>query len=298
MGTMREAIKKVCITGGTHGNELTGVYLVHKFQANPALVRRDSFETLCMHTNVGAIKQCTRYVDKDLNRTFTLEALDDHTLTAYEDTLAKVINQRIGPKGSATPTVDLVIDLHTTTSDMGLSICVSTQDPFTWQAIAYAQEQIPELHVFRWNGDTEDASFVSSIPPHGITIEVGPIPQGVLRADMFFGTERVVQTILDYVDLYNQGKAKRYAEVAIYDHDTLIDYPRNNKGEITAMLHPSLQDNGYTKIEKGDPLFVTLEGIDVCYEGEDPRYVLFANEAAYYEKHFSMCLTEKKTIQL
>ncbi len=295
---MHQAIKKVGITGGTHGNELTGVYLIHKFQANPALVKRTSFETLCMHMNVGAIEQCTRYVDKDLNRTFTLKALEDYTLTEYEDSLSKVINQQIGPKGSDTPAVDLVIDLHTTTSDMGLSICVSTQDPFTWQAIAYVQEQIPELHIFRWNGDTEDASFVSSIPPHGITIEVGPIPQGVLRADTFFGTERVVQAILDYVELHNQGKAIQYTEANIYDHVELIDYPRNAQGEITAMLHPSLQDNGYAKIEKGDPLFVTLEGKDICYEGEEPRHILFANEAAYYEKHFSMCLTDKKTISL
>jgi aspartoacylase len=295
---MKHTIKKVAITGGTHGNELTGVYLIHKFLANPDLVKRRGFETLCMHTNIGAMERCTRYVDKDLNRTFTLEALDDHSLTAYEDSLSKVINQKIGPKGSDTPAVDLVIDLHTTTSDMGLSICVSTTDSLTWQAIAYAQEQIPELNIFRWNGDTEDASFVSSIPPHGITIEVGPIPQGVLRADMFFGTERVVQALLDYVALYNQGKTKQYAHVDIYDHVALIDYPRNDRGEITAMLHPNLQDHGYTKIEKGDPLFMTLSGEDVCYEGEEPRYVLFANEAAYYEKHFSMCFTDKKTITL
>ncbi len=295
---MNHTIKNVAITGGTHGNELTGVYLIHKFLAHPESVKREGFTTHCIHTNVGAMKQCTRYVDKDLNRTFTLKALDDYTLTEYEDSLSKVINQRIGPKGSKDPAMDMVIDLHTTTSDMGLSICVSTTDAFTWQAIAYVQEQIPELHIFRWNGDTDDASFVSSIPPHGITIEVGPIPQGVLRADMFFGTERVVQAILDYIELYNQGKAKPYTTAEIYDHVELIDYPRNAEGQITAMLHPHLQDNGYAKIEKGDPLFVTLEGEDVCYEGTEPRYILFANEAAYYEKHFSMCLTDKKTITL
>jgi len=295
---MHHTIQNVAITGGTHGNELTGVYLIHKFLKHPETVHRKTFKTHCLHTNVGAIKQCTRYVDKDLNRTFTLKALDDYTLTGYEDALSKVINQRIGPKGSENPAMDLVIDLHTTTSDMGLSICVSTTDAFTWQAIAYVQEQIPELHVFRWNGDTDDASFVSSIPPHGITIEVGPIPQGVLRADMFFGTERVVQAILDYVELYNRGAAKQYTTAEIYDHVALIDYPRNAEGQITAMLHPTLQDNGYAKIVQGDPLFITLEGEDICYEGEEPRYVLFANEAAYYEKHFSMCLTDKKTISL
>ncbi len=291
-------IRKVALTGGTHGNELTGVYLIQKFLSHPELVQRESFETLCMHTNVGAIKQCTRYVDKDLNRTFTLEALNDYSATAYEDALSKVINQKLGPKGSDETAVDLVIDLHTTTSDMGLSICVSTKDPLTWQAIAYAKAQIPELNIFRWNGDTDDASFVSSIPPHGITIEVGPIPQGVLRADMFFGTEKVIQALLDFVQLHNNGETKRYTEVEIYDHVALIDYPRNKEGAITAMLHSTLQDNGYAKVSKGDPLFVSLEGEDICYEGEESRYVLFANEAAYYEKHFSMCLTDKKTIKL
>ena len=295
---MNGKIKSVAITGGTHGNELTGVYLIQKFLANPKCVERESFETHCMHTNVGAIAQCTRYVEKDLNRTFTKEGLSDSSLIAYEDILAKVINQKLGPKGSDNPAVDLVIDLHTTTSDMGLSICVSTTDPLTWQAIAHAKAQIPELHIFRWNGDTDDASFVSSIPPHGITIEVGPIPQGVLRADMFFGTERVIQVLLDFVELYNKGEAKTYTEVEIYDHVALIDYPRNKEGAITAMLHPALQDNGYAKIEKGDPLFISLEGETINYEGEESRYVLFANEAAYYEKHFSMCLTDKKRIRL
>ena len=295
---MAHHIKKVAITGGTHGNELTGVYLVHKFLSHPELVQRESFETLCMHTNVGAIKQCTRYVDKDLNRTFSLSALQDYSSPDYEDALSKVINQRLGPKGAAETAVDMVIDLHTTTSDMGLSICVSTEDALTWQAIAYAKEQIPELHIFRWKGDTDDASFVSSIPPHGITIEVGPIPQGVLRADVFFGTEKVIHALLDYLEHYNQGSAETYTEVEIYDHVALIDYPRNAEGEISAMLHPTLQDKGYQKVERGDPLFISLEGEDICYEGESPKYVLFANEAAYYEKHFSMCLTDRKVISL
>jgi len=295
---MDQRIKKVALTGGTHGNELTGVYLIQKFLSHPELIQRESFEILCMHTNVAAIKQCTRYVDKDLNRTFSLQALNDYSTTTYEDTLSKVINQRLGPKGAEETAVDLVIDLHTTTSDMGLSICVSTEDSLTWQAIAYAKEQIPELHIFRWKGDTEDASFVSSIPPHGITIEVGPIPQGVLRADVFFGTERVIQVLLDFVELHNRGEVQFYTEVEIYDHVVLIDYPRDKEGNIMAILHPTLQDNGYAKVEKGDPLFISLEGTDICYEGEESRYVLFANEAAYYEKHFSMCLTDKKRIKL
>ncbi|MGB8689622.1 MAG: succinylglutamate desuccinylase/aspartoacylase family protein, partial [Microcoleus sp.] len=33
-------IKRVAIVGGTHGNELTGIYLVKKFEREPNLIAR------------------------------------------------------------------------------------------------------------------------------------------------------------------------------------------------------------------------------------------------------------------
>jgi succinylglutamate desuccinylase len=35
-----DLIRRVAIVGGTHGNELTGVYLVKKFQQSPNLLKR------------------------------------------------------------------------------------------------------------------------------------------------------------------------------------------------------------------------------------------------------------------
>jgi len=296
---MKKQIRKVAITGGTHGNELTGVYLINKFTKNPDLVKRDSFETFFMHTNLGAIKQCTRYVDKDLNRTFTLAGLNDKTLTSYEDKLAKEINQKIGPKGSDNPNVDFIMDLHSTTSNMGLSICISTEDKLSWQVAAYVKECIPELHIFNWKGDTGDTSFVSSIPPSGFTIEVGSIPQGVLRADMFFETKKIVQTILDFFELYNTNKLKKtYTQIEIYDNVKTVDFPKDSKGNIQAMVHPNLQENGYFKLKKADPIFITFDGENIGYKDEEGLYALFINEAAYYEKGVAMCLARKKTVEI
>lgn len=297
-GKLMKKIKKIAITGGTHGNELTGVYLINKFTKNPELVKRKSFETIFMHTNIGAIKQCTRYVEKDLNRTFTDEGLNNPTLDSYEEKLAKEINQKIGPKGSVTPNMDFVIDLHSTTSKMGLSLSISTQDELTWQVAAYVKECIPEVNIYSWKGDTNDTSFVSTITPSGITIEVGSIPQGVLRADMFFKTEKIIQTILDYFELYNNEKIeKKYTQVEIYDIVKMIDFPKEN-GNINAMVHPNLQDNGYFKLKKGDPIFLTLEGKEICYDEKEDLYALFINEAAYYEKGVAMCLSKKKVIKI
>ncbi|HIO95788.1 MAG TPA: aspartoacylase, partial [Campylobacterales bacterium] len=65
-------IKKVAITGGTHGNELTGVYLVKKWQKSPTRIKRSSFETITQLMNQQAIKEVRRYIDHDLNRSFGL----------------------------------------------------------------------------------------------------------------------------------------------------------------------------------------------------------------------------------
>ena len=296
---MQEIIKKVAITGGTHGNELTGVYLINKFKKNPKLIQREGFETVIMHNNLKAIQKCTRYIDKDLNRTFKTEDLNDPNKADYEDVLAKVINAKLGPKGSEHPNIDFIVDLHSTTSNMGLSIVIDEGSKLTWQVAAYLKEMEPRVNIFRWKGDTKDVSFVNSIAKNGFAIEVGAIPQGVLRADLFFDTEKLIHHILDFIEKLNNKKfQKNYTSIEIYDHIELLDFPRDEQGNIIAMVHPNLQDKDYIKLKKGDPLFITLEGESIVYDKDEEIYPLFINEAAYYEKGFAMCLTQKKVIKI
>lgn len=61
------------------------------------------------------------------------------------------------------------------------------------------------------------------------------------------------------------------------------------------MVHQDRQDKDFALIEAGEPLFLTLAGETILYEGE-ALYALFINEAAYYEKGFAMCLARKQTI--
>lgn len=70
-------IKHVLIVGGTHGNELTGVYLLKKFEQCPELIRRPSFETITLLGNPKAVEAGVRYIDKDLNRCFNLQELEN-----------------------------------------------------------------------------------------------------------------------------------------------------------------------------------------------------------------------------
>ncbi len=288
-------IKRVAVTGGTHGNELTGVYLVKKWQKNPKLIERKSFETLAQLMNQQAIKEVRRYIDHDLNRSFSLSDLANNQLDTYEATLAKELDALLGKKGSTNPNVDFIVDLHTTTANMGLSIVVSNPSTTTWRAIAYLCKAEPSLKVYRWQGDIENA-FVDSIAPHGFAIEVGAVPQGVLRADLFQKTEALVYHLLDFIDKENSEENLELPnEVEIYDHEQLVDYPRNENSDIAGMVHQERQDQDFTLINKGDPLFLTLDDEVIAYKGES-LYTIFVNESAYYEKGFAMTLARKKRV--
>jgi aspartoacylase len=290
---MGEQIGKVAITGGTHGNELTGVYLVKRWMQNPALVEREGFQTLLIHANPEAIKACRRYIDRDLNRSFKrtdLENPADH----YEARRACELNALLGPKGAKKGAVNFIVDLHSTTANMGLSIVVSNESALSWKAIRYLCRVEPTLKVYRWKGDEEDA-FVDSIAPHGFAIEVGAVPQGVLRSDLFFATDRLVMHLLDFFVRYNSGADLSHfeKEVEVYDHVDMIDYPRDAKGDLDGMVHEALQDRDYTLLKKGDPIFRKLDGSEIFYDRDEPLHALFINEAAYYEKGFAMTLARK-----
>jgi len=290
-------IGKMAITGGTHGNELTGVYLVKKWQNNPELIQRSNFQTITKLMNTRAIQEVRRYVDQDLNRSFAIHDLADDDLDNYEAKLAKTINEELGKKGSSEPNVDFIVDLHTTTANMGLSIVVSNASSITWRAIAYLCKMEPALKVYRWQGDIENC-FVDSMAPHGFAIEVGAVPQGVLRADLFLQTEALIYHLLDYIEKENSGEELGLENtLEIYDHDILVDYPRNEEGDIVGMVHQERQDKDFTLIKQGDPLFLTLENETINYDGED-RYTIFINEAAYYEKGFAMTLAQKRVVEI
>jgi aspartoacylase len=245
--------------------------------------------------NQQAIKEVRRYIDHDLNRSFSLSDLANNQLDTYEATLAKELDALLGKKGSTNPNVDFIVDLHTTTANMGLSIVVSNPSTTTWRAIAYLCKVEPSLKVYRWQGDIENA-FVDSIAPHGFAIEVGAVPQGVLRADLFQKTEALVYHLLDFIDKENSEENLELPnEVEIYDHEQLVDYPRNENSDIAGMVHQERQDQDFTLINKGDPLFLTLDDEVIAYKGES-LYTIFVNESAYYEKGFAMTLARKRRV--
>ncbi|MEB3343035.1 aspartoacylase [Okeania sp.] len=290
-----EKINKLAIVGGTHGNEFTGIYLVKKFEKFPDLISRTNFETNTLLANPKAFELVRRYVDTDLNRCFKAEYLEKDTNLNYEQSRARFINQMLGPKGN--PKFDFILDLHTTTANMGLTIVLVNNHPFNLKMVAYLSSFEPDLKVYSWINPGVENSFVNSICECSLGIEVGPIAPGTLQADLFQKTEKLVQRSLDFIEQFNEGKLHHInRDIVVYKHLKVVDYPKNKHGEITAMIHPELQGRDYQKLNPGAPIFLTFDGETICYDEESSVWPVFINEVAYYEKGIAFCLTKQEII--
>jgi aspartoacylase len=292
-----EQINRIAIIGGTHGNELTGAYLIKKFEQFPSLVTRSTFETITLFGNPRAFEVGRRYIDKDLNRCFLLKDLLNPTLSNYEDLRAKTIHHILGPKGN--PAVDFILDLHSTTANMGITLILSSQHPFNLRLAAYLSQTDPLIKIFSWAQPSQDSSLLRSLCELGFAIEVGPVAQGVLHAGFFQQTEALVYRILDYLEMTNQGNSLAIdPNLILYQFIGAVDYPRDEDGEIRAMIHPQLQSRDYEPLHPGDPMFLTFDDETIAYEGESTVYPVFINEASYYEKGVAIYLAEKQPIVL
>lgn len=288
-------INRVVIVGGNHGNELTGIYLVKKFHNHPDLVHRSSFETLSLLGNPQAIAARVRYVEKDLNRCF-VQLSNEDKLANYEELRAQEIQTILKPK---IPDIeDVIIDLHTTTSNMGLCIILGNRHPVLLELAAVLSAINPLVKVYL-HEQPKGSGFLRSLSDLGFALEVGPVPQSILNAELFQQTEQLIYTSLDYFENYNLGKnLLKNNTLTVYRSIGVIDYPRSEDGEIQGMIHPQIQFRDYEPLHPGEPMFMTFRGEEIVYKGNDIVYPIFINEAAYYEKGIAMHISQKELIEI
>ncbi|MEH1965888.1 aspartoacylase [Nostoc sp.] len=291
-------INRVAIVGGTHGNEFTGAYLIQKFAKFPDLITRPSFETVTLLANPHAFAAGRRYVEKDLNRCFLKQDLQNPTLNSYEELQAKSIQNTLASNGNKQ--ADFILDLHSSTANMGLTIILVNSHPLNLKLAAYLSQISPLVKVYRCSFKSiEENPFVNSLCELGFAIEVGPIAQGILKATLFQETEELVHAVLDYLEQFNQGEISLTNEMLIvYDHLSVVDYPKKPDGTMFGMIHPELQDKDYQALNPGDPIFLTFDDKTIFYEGASTVWPIFINEAAYYEKGIAMCLTQRQQINI
>uniref|UniRef100_A0A673CZ11 N-acyl-aromatic-L-amino acid amidohydrolase n=1 Tax=Sphaeramia orbicularis TaxID=375764 RepID=A0A673CZ11_9TELE len=277
-------LSRVAVCGGTHGNELSGVYLVRELLKVKKKKKKEeededggAMSVLLVLSNPRAMQQCLRYIDTDLNRCFTHACLIGPTLdkTPYEMRRARELNAMLGPKGSA-GAMDLICDLHNTTANMGLSL------------ITYSDHDWICMHIFRHLQAQhlllKNVFFYIYIIEN-ISMEVGPQPHGVVRSNIYTTMKSGVQYMLDWVHFFNSGVIFDGGFMDVFTVVKHIDYPRDGETHnITAAIHPQLQDRDFCLLRPGDPLFQTFSGETLRYTGSEPLYPFFINESAYYEK--------------
>lgn len=313
-------IRSVAIVGGTHGNELNGVELAKHLQRNPALAQRPSFQTQVILANPAAIERNVRYVDEDLNRCFTRAALGDATRDSREARRAKELDATLGPKGSAAPATDLVIDLHNTTAATGVCVLTAREDELCVALAAHLvlehngeEEEVPVRLALWPDRPREEYALLPTVAPHGITFEVGPAPWGCVAPAQYARSLALLARALDYVHAHNESIARnaagaddawRVARVPAYRALTPLPYPRHANGDLAATIHPARQARDFEPLRRGDPLFMTLDTLEtVEFDGApdvdgDVFYPFFINEAAYYEVDKALVLAAREEIEV
>ncbi|KAF3687724.1 N-acyl-aromatic-L-amino acid amidohydrolase (carboxylate-forming) B [Channa argus] len=293
-------LSRVAICGGTHGNEMSGIYMIREMQ------RRQVEKSSCVSittvlSNPPSVDACRRYIDRDLNRCFTDDLLSAPITdsTPYELRRAQELNAQLGPKGSK-EAVDLLVDIHNTTANLGLCLIFYCFDWVTLHIYKYIQSKMTSVpvRVIQLDIPLAEAYSLESVAKHGFAMEVGPQPTGVLRADLFNMVKEALDLTIEWVQKFNSGNIFEGGEVETYCLTKSIDYPRDpTTGELTAAIHPELQDNDFKVLRPGDPIFQSFSGETVKHEGEE-LYPFFVNESAYYEKNIAFHLARKITISV
>ena len=305
MGQMRDdqrvaighRIQRVAIVGGTHGNELTGVYLIKEFQRSPQTLNYQTFSVQTLLANPKAIELNRRYVDQDLNRCFGAMALESPVRESYEAKQAKAIAAQLLPTHS--PTTDLILDLHSTTANMGITLIPGSPHPYNLSLAARLCADDPQIQICFRDQAHRQSSMLRSLVPFGFTIEVGPIAHGTINAKIFQKTQQVIGNLLDLVEADNLCQTESLPNsLTIYQTIGTLDYPRDGDGVLIAAIHPERDAQDFQPMQPGEPAFLTWQGDAIAYQGKETVYPVFINEAAYYEKNIAMVLTQPQDYPL
>ena len=262
---------KIAILAATHGNEPLGLNVLRAIEGKTFKHQYEGFIG-----NPLALEKKVRYVDTDLNRCFGPKGVKKGIEAKRANELTELIKDKF----------DFLLDIHTTTSEMGITVILTSDDPRTRKAAAYLKQVLPELKIIETQRLGQDCTYTNYLSPSSLTIEVGGTANNIIRSHLFLPVLKMVEAMLEWneddIDLSKVEYYKSYED---------LYYPEKNE---KWMVHPSLEGRDFELLSTGSPLYININGEEVFYQGED-TYPIFINEAAYQELFLSMTLTRKES---
>jgi aspartoacylase len=289
------APSKVLVVAGTHGNECNAPWLLRQWRAHPGTLSSQGLELELVLGNPQAWEARRRYLDRDLNRSFAPELLNDAELQDRELKRARELLALHGPTGTSPCAVAL--DLHSTTAAMGNSLVLYGRRPADLALAASIQADLG-LPIYLHEADGAQCGFLVERWPCGLVIEVGPVPQGVITAPICRQSQLALESALNGLARARDGQLQLPEALIVHRHLGSVDLPRGADGVPEACLHPERQHRDWVPIRSGDPLFSSAEGTPLTYQpgegAEEPVWPVFINEAAYGEKGIALSLTRRE----
>jgi succinylglutamate desuccinylase len=273
---------KVKIFGGTHGNEWTGVYVVTQY-AEWFLKKFPELDIEFIFSNPKAYEERKRFCDEDLNRAF--QYLTQSRTDSFEHQRAKEIKSLIEKEEC------FIIDLHTTTSNMGCTLIISQEERMNFQVAHFVQKRIQDCRVIL--SPDPEKKYLAGQSPYGLMIEVGPLANNVLDGVVL---EKTLHLLGEILSSLTQLKSMDDFELEVFQEVQDVYYPLNEAKQLTAYVHPSLQGRDFQAVQGSFLSFKCFSGENLFFECKEKLYPIFINEAAYYPSHLAFTLCQKKKL--
>jgi aspartoacylase len=276
------SLNKVIIFGGTHGNEWTGIVLVKKF----AQLLKEEFPELDLHfieANPEAYRLNRRYKDEDLNRAF--QFLSEQKENSYEHQRAKELKKLI----DSAPC--FVIDLHTTTANMGNTVIMAHDRPVNFHVASHLCQTLDDTRVILSPDPTR--KYLASQSEFGLMIEVGPISNSLIDAQVLDATLKLLREVLKSIKMLPKLSL---SPIDVYEEIENIHYPQDENEELTAYIHKDFQGKDFVAVNGEYTAFKSFDGKNITLKTNEELYPIFINEAAYYGTGLAYILCRKRSL--
>lgn len=270
--------KNVLIVGGTHGNEWTGAYVVLKYSN---LIQKE-FPNLQIDFELGnpkAFGANLRFINYDLNRIFN----SDFSGAKFSEACrANYLKKRIAELFPC-----LVIDLHTTTANMGSTLIITKENDLNLDLLACIEKA-------RFVSSPDKANnLLISQSPYGMIVEIGPVHQNLIDLKAIKKTIDMIRQILKAIS--EKSKTKKDS-IYLYREVLAVYYPTNPSGEIEAGLHENFLAQDFKRQSKKIVPFRRFTGELISMETNERLYPIFINESSYYAERLAFILCRKTKI--